>query len=326
FYFFVDVETNPSSTSVRSCAELLRAKRPEVVFAVGGGSAIDTAKAAIAYLYADDEDAVFRNRFTVPDDRPIFVCVPTTAGSGSEATHFAVVYRDGVKYSIKHPHLKPDVAVLDPTLTLSCPRELTLAAGSDAVCQAVESWWSNGADSTSRARAVQALSALVPNLIRVADKPDDIDAREAMMTGAYAAGRAIDITTTTAGHAMAYGLTTSFGLPHGLAVLAVMRALVAFMSERSALVEVSRALTPIFSPYGGEFAVAFHALTVEIFRRIEWSGYPFPRGTDEIETAAARLAAGVNVERLANHPVSLDDRAIHDLYKTILNDQAARAT
>ena len=324
--FFPGVEPNPTAVSVRACADRLREQAFDAVIAVGGGSAIDTAKAAIAYISAENEDAVFENRFSVTDARPLFVCVPTTAGSGSEATRFAVVYRDAVKYSVKHPLLKPDIVALDAALTLSCPRDLTLAAGADAVCQAVESWWSRAADATSRACAVQALTAVVPNLIRVADVPDDLAAREAMITGAFAAGRAIDSTTTTAGHAMAYGLTTSFHLPHGLAVLSVMRSLVPFMADLGALDDVSAALSSVFSPYGGEFAPAFRALTVEVFRRVEWGRFPFASRSLDVSAAAARLADGVNVERLSNHPYALDRSAIHDVYVRILSDLVSQRT
>jgi alcohol dehydrogenase class IV len=316
--FFADVPANPEIATVRSCLELFNTSVPEAVLAVGGGSVIDTAKAVIAFSSGASDADILANRFDPGATRPRFWAAPTTAGSGSEATHFAVLYKDQVKYSIANQALKPDTVFLDPELVVSCPVSLTLASGADAVCQAVESWWNKGAFGQSRTYALEALDLLLTNLFKSVEDPASLAVRGDMLEGAHLAGRAINLTKTTAGHALSYGLTSTMGLPHGLAVLAVMGPLVEYMDLKHRYFSSSKELDEVFQQFGGSFVPAFLTFREKVltFPELVHSNMPLPSNRD----TAKMLAAGVNVERLSNHPVDLTDKDMSILYQHILSD------
>ena len=181
--------------------------KPDVVLAVGGGRVLDTAK------------------LVGEGSRPL-VAVPTTAGSGAEATRFAAVYHQGVKRSVDDASLRPRVAILDPDLVQSMSAQTAAASGFDALSQAIESSWSVRSTADSRALAFRAVSLAVAHLrASVAGGPES---RAAMAEAAHLAGRAIDITRTTAAHALSYGLTWKHGVPHGHAVAMTLGRLLAF--------------------------------------------------------------------------------------------------
>jgi alcohol dehydrogenase class IV len=192
---------------------------PDLVVAVGGGSAIDTAKllrslpsgqpAALRMLSGDEPP---------PRGRPPLVAVPTTAGSGSEVTSFATVYVGRVKASLDDPTVRPEHAVVDPDLLRSCPGPLMYAGAFDALCRAVESFWSARATPASRRLALCALDGVVRVLGGDPVHATDAERRTLAMS-ATAAGFAIDVTRTTAAHAFSYRLTARFGVSHGVACL-----------------------------------------------------------------------------------------------------------
>lgn len=318
---FSEVAANPDLETVERCGRSIAERKPDLVLAVGGGSAIDTAKGAIAFASGASEEEILANRFDPKNARTRLWAAPTTAGSGSEATHFAVLYKGDAKYSLAHPALKPGLVFLDPDLTASCPPALVLASGADAVCQAVESFWSKGATSESRGYAVAALPVLLGNLLAVSGSAADPKAREAMLDGAHLAGMAIDISKTTAGHALSYGLTARYDLQHGLAVLAVMGPLVRLMSARGAFSERT-ALDDLFAPFGPDFPSGLASFRDQVFSRLG-SAVRSAAAGDDGPGAVTVLSAAVNVERLSNHPIRLSDRDISGLYREILEDLGA---
>ncbi|WP_050997278.1 MULTISPECIES: phosphonoacetaldehyde reductase [Frankia] len=215
---------NPRLGDVVAGCRLRDRWRPEVIVGVGGGSALDVAK-LVRLLPADVEHArgsLHATRYEPPAQRRPLVLVPTTAGPGSEVTRFATVFDDDTKLSLDHPSVLADVAVIDPDLAASCPPSLVGSCGFDALCHAVESWWSKRSTPHSREFASEALTALVPLLRRPVSEPDAAQ-RSTLAAAALAAGRAIDITRTTAAHAFAYRLTTQYDVPHGVACLLNLR-------------------------------------------------------------------------------------------------------
>lgn len=354
---FSELQANPQLESVLACRRAVDELQPAAVLAVGGGSAMDTAKAALALPRepsGEQIEEVFAGGIDPPADNPVLIAAPTTAGSGAEATHFAVVYRGARKYSLAHPRLRPAAVILDPDLIRSTPRAVTIASGADAVCQCVESFWNRNATAESRAIAVEGLGELLPSYIKILED-DDAPVRAALLRGANLAGRAIDLTKTTAGHALSYGLTTGFGVPHGLAVLAVMQQLIPVMVERHGYLAggqrddgAGAELDTAFAGLGSSFPDAFDALAEAVWRAHSLAGY-FDGGGSESRAGATRdateresedagipaggrtgtdsrvaeLAAGVNVERLANHPVHLDEPDIREIYRRIIDRHAA---
>ncbi len=302
---FSEIAPNPDLSSVQRALETYRGFQPQIIVAVGGGSVIDTAKAVLAFAFGGAAEEILEGRFTVPLNRPGLVAVPTTAGSGSEATHFAVVYHNQQKYSLADPMLQPDIVLLDADLPASCPSWLMLASGADAVCQSVESWWNRNATAQSRLLAESALELLITHFFA----PDG----DGMLEGSNLAGQAINITKTTGGHALAYGLTTRLGLPHGFAVLAVMQVLVRLMDRNGVTFDDQGILRQLFSRWGASFPSAFDAFCEAVWHRHPISQYFALHGCELV----AELVAGVNVERLRNHPVDLTATEINDVYREV---------
>jgi alcohol dehydrogenase class IV len=219
---FYDFEENPKLEDVLSGLKLLESIKIDMMLAVGGGSVLDMAK-LIRFYYSfsgDFEHGIYeRKRNSIP-----LAAVPTTAGTGCETTHFAVLYKDKVKYSIAHETIMPDIAIVDPIYTYNNSPYLTACTGFDALAQAIEAFWNVNATQESDTYAIRAIELLWPNLPLAVNSPTT-DARDKMSEGAYWAGRAINITKTTAPHAFSYPFTTYYGLPHGHAVALTFPAL-----------------------------------------------------------------------------------------------------
>lgn len=175
------------------------------IIAIGGGSVIDLAKAVI-YSCIEDLKSV-----------PFFVAAPTTSGSGSEATHFAVIYRQKIKYSLVHYSLLPQLVILDHSLTNSLTVYQTAVSGMDSFSQAVESFWSIKATEESKKLAVESILTWRDSFLKAVSKPD-ADSRNKMLWASHLAGMAINTTKTTGPHAISYYLTINHSVPHGQAV------------------------------------------------------------------------------------------------------------
>tara|TARA_Y100000588_G_scaffold36188_1_gene34800 strand:- start:1108 stop:2241 length:1134 start_codon:yes stop_codon:yes gene_type:complete len=215
---FDNIEVNPKLAGVLACAEKIREIKPDLLMVVGGGSAMDVAKLANWFASGEEvADAFLTGESSETGCRLPLVAIPTTAGSGAEATHFAVVYVDGVKKSAAHVSMRPTVAVVDSQLTIQLPESITAHSGLDALCQSIESIWSVGANEESLGYATEALD-LIWNHLEIAVKESAPESRAAMARGSHLAGQAINITKTTLPHALSYSITTRHGVPHGAAV------------------------------------------------------------------------------------------------------------
>ncbi|MBY0547337.1 MAG: phosphonoacetaldehyde reductase [Candidatus Obscuribacterales bacterium] len=195
----------------------LRKFNPDLILAIGGGAVIDSAKglSALATNHCSATQ-LLENDLSALNAVPV-VAVPTTAGTGSEATSFAAVYLAGRKFSLASPILLPYAAIVDANLTRSLPPYETACSGLDAMAQAIESFWSRRATSESREYSRESLRLSFGSLI-AAVKDGDFDARVNMARAAHLAGKAINIAGTTAAHAFSYGFTYDFKIPHGHAV------------------------------------------------------------------------------------------------------------
>ncbi|MEU8231229.1 phosphonoacetaldehyde reductase [Actinoplanes sp. NPDC048967] len=223
---FTGFRPNPDLDDVLAGCRLAHRERPDVIVGIGGGSAMDTAK-LVRGLPPDRERAIAAlsgDETAGPDIRIPLLLLPTTAGTGSEVTQFATVYVNGRKHSLDRPQVHADISIVDPALSATCPAEVTFSCAFDALAHALESLWSLRSTAESRrlaARAARGISELLqPGLRRW-----EPASRERMSLLAIDAGLAINRTRTTVGHAVAYPLTVRFGVPHGLACLLALAAL-----------------------------------------------------------------------------------------------------
>jgi alcohol dehydrogenase class IV len=206
------------------CIESLRTKvaefAPTWIVAVGGGSVIDAAK----FLWAQYEHPNLVLSGKAPAAIPPlrgksrFAAVPTTAGSGSEASQAAVLTADdGAKIPYVSPEWVPDLVILDPTLTVSLPRQLTVATGFDALAHAVESAVSPLGNSLLQALATTSIELILKHLPAAMENPQDLAAREGMLEAAYLAGLCQSTASTGAAHALSHATSKLHGVPHAAA-------------------------------------------------------------------------------------------------------------
>ena len=214
---FYNFDTNPKIEDVRLGIEFCKQKNIDLIVAIGGGSAIDMAKLIKCYMHCDAEleKTIVTNTIPVPNLIPL-MAIPTTSGTGSESTKFAVVYVDKVKYSVSHDSLLPNYAVIIPKFTYNSSKYLTATAGADALCQAIESYWSVLSTEESRKYAKEAIIELWNHLPQAIN--NNLESRNRIAAAANLAGRAINISFTTSAHAYSYGFTAYLNIPHGHAV------------------------------------------------------------------------------------------------------------
>lgn len=205
---------NPDADDITRKLEIIGPLRERIILAVGGGSVIDTAKLIKSFhgsAHPVLSSLIAGAHPPVPGAAPL-LAIPTTAGSGSESTHFAVCYADGIKYSCAAPDLLPNACFLLPDLLHSMPARQRAISALDALCQGIESYWSVHSTEESRTDAANAISILWPAL------HSGRESGVALSLGSNLAGRAINQSRTTAAHALSYPLTGRFGVPHGHAV------------------------------------------------------------------------------------------------------------
>lgn len=303
---------NPRYEEAVRALECYRESGCNAIAAVGGGSAMDVAKCV--KLWADmGPRQSYLEQAPVPNRIP-FLAVPTTAGTGSEATRFAVIYRGGEKRSVSHGSGIPGAVLLDPTALESLPDYHRKSSMLDALCHGIESFWSLRADAESREISRQALERLRENWNGYIQNTPAGNA--GMLEAAHLAGRAIDRTQTTAGHAMCYKLTALYRIAHGHAAGLCVRALWPYMAERAAGTELEAVFQALAEAFGcadtgealGEYERLWERLGLET---------PEPEAGDlEI------LKHSVNAERLKNNPIPLDMETIDRLYRRILHREA----
>lgn len=314
---FDGFQPNPLYESVVEGVALFRREGCQAVAAVGGGSAIDVAKCVKLYCGMDDSRNYLEQPI-VPNDVPL-LAMPTTAGTGSEATRYAVIYYNGVKQSVTHESCIPSAVLMDSSAPATLPLYQKKATMCDALCHALESFWSVNSTDESKEYSRAALRLIPAH--RDGYLSGEPSGCEGMLRAANLAGKAINITQTTAGHAMCYKLTSLYGIAHGHAAALCDRALFPWMlrhTDRCADGRGEAYLTRTF----GEIAEAMGCAAAEeaclAFRA-------FVDGL-ELSVPAARdgdydiLSHSVNATRLKNHPVALDEAAIDALYHEILGE------
>ena len=218
FIRFKDFEENPNIEDVEKGVDYYKKNDCDCILAIGGGSSIDMAK---LIKFFTPKTKPFLDKFNKEldsADNVTLIAIPTTAGTGSEATQFAVLYVGLHKYSISDTLLLPNYVAIISKLHMSQTKYQKAVSGLDAFSQAIESFWSVNSTDESREYSLQALKLIIPNLPIVVNEKVKTDAYKNMALGAYLAGKAINIAKTTAPHAFSYYLTKRFNLPHGHAV------------------------------------------------------------------------------------------------------------
>jgi len=243
---YSDVVPDPTAESITQAIRIYRAVGADSLVAFGGGSPMDTAKAVGVLALTGDEDIVpytFGGSKT-PKGIPPTLCLPTTAGTGSEVTFIAIVTFNGSKRIVRHPNLAPRLALVDPSLTLSMPPRLTASTGLDALAHALEALTSTMSNPVCNELALDALSRIGDWLPKAVADGEDLEARIQMSKAATNAGLAFLNARVHLGHAVGHSLGTSFKLPHGFACAMCLPAILDFVhpAAKGALEEAASAL------------------------------------------------------------------------------------
>jgi len=217
------VTPNPELEDLETVTQHYRGALIQGIIALGGGSAIDAAKVLAVTLCCELErplvEVLRQPKKHNWDKKLPLIVIPTTSGTGAEVTPFATVWDKPYhkKHSITGDKVFPDVALLDPALTVPLPEFETLYTSLDAISHALESIWNVNRSPVSEAFGVQSLNLALKALPKLRKQPDDIDARADMQQASLLAGLAISQTRTAIAHSISYPLTSYFNVPHGIA-------------------------------------------------------------------------------------------------------------
>ena len=315
---FRDFQPNPLYENVQAGVKLFREEKCDAIIAVGGGSAMDVAKCIKLYsnLPGDGENGSWLDAEYVENDIP-FLAMPTTAGTGSEATRYAVIYFDGKKQSVTSESFIPETVLMDPNTLITLPPYQKKATMCDALCHAIESYWSVNSTDESKNYSRAAIRGVMEHMDGYLNNTEE--GRSGMLRAANTAGKAINITQTTAGHAMCYKITSLFRSAHGHAAILCDRVLFPWMVKNTdkcidprGEAYLKSILNEIGVAMGCADGASGAARLVEIFDKLEL----------EVPTATAEqyeeLKTSVNPVRLKNHPIALDEDTINFLYHEIL--------
>ena len=317
---FCEFSRNPKIEDVIEGIQVFQREDCQAIIAVGGGSVLDMAKLIKAYQGSNNDIPAQVISNDVGLCRIPLVALPTTAGSGSEATQFAVVYIDNKKYSVSNQLLRPNLVILIPEFTLSATPYLTATTGMDALTQAIESFWSVNSTETSREYSREALRNSW-RYLPLAVHENDPTAKSEIMNAAYLAGRAINIAKTTAAHAISYSITTYHGIPHGHAVALTIGFFLSYNSQLTDAdcndargVSYVRSIISEIQEIIGEddlekaLNLFISSIGLDLF---------IPQGPEGVDNDISKILANINAQRMKNNPRLVRETDLKSMLKKL---------
>ncbi|MDR1037541.1 MAG: bifunctional acetaldehyde-CoA/alcohol dehydrogenase [Deltaproteobacteria bacterium] len=312
-FVFADVEPDPSLATIRRGTEAMNLFRPDVIIALGGGSAMDAAKGMWLFYEHPDTDFdglrmrfldIRKRAFSFPNlgKKAQLVAIPTTSGTGSEVTSFSVLTdreRGSVKYPLADYELTPDVAIIDPQFAETMPRSIAADTGMDVLTHAVESYVSVLASDYTDGLAVKAAELVFGYLLRSWTDPGDREAREKLHNASCIAGMSFTNAFLGINHSLAHKLGGEYGIPHGRANAILLPHVIAYNAARPEKF-------PIFPKYG-EFAASRRY--AELARRL---GLGDPRADDETASVNALILGVQDLSRSLSIPASIRECGVDE--------------
>lgn len=320
--YFSDFEVNPSLLDANRGVAVAIENKIELIVSVGGGSVLDMGKLIKAfYATPGESESLAKGERELIDPGIPLIAIPTTAGSGSESTHFAVVYIGDEKHSLASDALLPNDVILDGNLVLSATQYQKACNVLDAISQSIESAWAVASTRESRILSYKALELCVSNFTEYVYSRDNQTIAQNMIKASNFAGQAINIAKTTAAHAWSYSLTKKYGIPHGHAVWATLPKIFEIHSTSHS--------GSIRDPRGSMHLEKVMEILMNILRKSaneDFSCY-FRRMLDAVNIKAdiavdlqisykGRLALSrdVNQERMRNNPVIFNQSCINKIF------------
>jgi alcohol dehydrogenase class IV len=216
---FDDVPPNSELKTVMDATEMGKANNCTLIIALGGGSVMDTAKVANILLFKGGKIEDHMGAQLIKGRLHPMVFIPTTAGTGSEVTSFAMISdsKNDVKLPFTEDAVLPDLAILDPEMTLTMPPKITAATGMDALTHAIEAYVSSETNPVSEALSLHAIELINQNILQATANPDDVNARGAMLVASFMAGVSFNHAGVGIVHGISHALGGVYHIPHGLA-------------------------------------------------------------------------------------------------------------
>ncbi len=310
FSIYNDITPNPKAEDIDFALNKL--KNYDFIIAVGGGSVIDFAK---LFRFCFDNKITTKealNQNNAIKKTPL-MAIPTTAGTGAEATKFAVVYVKGKKHSFEHKYILPDFAIINGVLVKDNPKYLKACCAADALCQAIESYWSVNSTKESKYYAKCAMELCSEYIEKYINKSDE-DAAHKMALAAFLSGKAINISKTTAAHALSYKITTDYKIPHGHAVALSIAGLMKVNEQAENINDVrgKEYLKNTISEIKSILKIKdIDNYFDSLFQKIGLEMNLQKLGITNIED----IVSSVNQERLKNNPVLLTNKDLNKLFK-----------
>lgn len=308
--------SNPLYEDICKGVDLFNRERCDAIVAAGGGSAIDSAKCIKLFCNMDPDKIYFEQEYK--DTGIPLLAIPTTAGTGSESTRYAVVYFKGEKQSVTHQSILPDYAFLESGVLKGLPLYQKKCTLLDAFCQGIESWWSLNTTDESISYSKIAVESIIKNYEAYIYKNSETAAKSILLAANYS-GRAINISQTTAPHAMSYKLTSLYKIPHGHAVALCLPEVWRFMDKNIHKCVDPRGsgyLDNIFKQIAAAMGTTSASKAIDRFELILSSmniNKPCRTDSDDLHT----LSESVNQTRLKNNPVTLSQEVLFELYAKI---------
>ncbi len=323
---FSDFTPNPLYEQVCKGIDLLKASNCDTILAVGGGSAIDVAKCIKLAILAEEGNAAIipplvSQRLPIDGNKIPFIAIPTTAGTGSESTHNAVMYYEGAKQTVTNDGILPDYAILEPSVLKTLPLYQKKCTMMDALCQGIESWWSVNSTEESYEYSRKTVELIMANWRKYIFENDEEAAANIMLAANYG-GRAINITATTAAHAMSYKITSLYKFPHGHAVAVCLPEIWVYMLDnmdkcidRRGREYLAGIFEDIAKAMGCDTPKQAIAMFREMMKDMELTNPVAGNRDDELKI----LSTSVNPVRLKNNPVDIKEEEAYKLYNVIVH-------
>lgn len=308
---FSNFTPNPLYEQVVEGIKVFNENNCDTIVAVGGGSAIDVAKCIKLFCGMDSTINYLEQEKT--DTGVPLIAVPTTAGTGSESTKHAVIYYKGIKQSVSHDSIVPNIAVLESSVLKSLPLYQKKCTMLDALAQAIESWWSVNSTDESKYFSKQAIVAIKENWKDYIFNNTD-ESLGKIMNAANYSGRAINITATTAAHAMSYKITSLYGLPHGHAVALCLPEVWDYMLAHPELCIDPRGQKYLIDTLYEISSIIDLNYFKDILMEMELD---YPKSAT-LKKDIEILSQSVNPVRLKNNPVELSTNVLKGMYERIV--------
>jgi len=326
FFRFNDFTPNPKIEDIKKGLGLFQSGNYDVIIAVGGGSVIDMGKCiSIFSTNTGTPERLVLKKKTIKKKGIPLIRIPTTSGSGSEATHFAVVYINKNKYSLTEPNfMQPEYVIVDPQFTYDLPKNITAYSGMDALTQAIESFWNINSTLESKNYSKKAIKLVMENLLDAVVNPDK-KSRMNMAIAANYAGKAINITKTTACHAISYPITSYFNVPHGHAVALSLPPMIVYNSnvneddvlDSRGVTFVKGTMKELISIIGASNALKAKEVVSQLMKNIDLETKLGELGIKTKEDIDVIIKNGFNPERVKNNPRKLDEYQLRIILEEI---------